>query len=62
MCLVMCNFMAFTDTRMDIFFKQLEILVQQIGGRDLDLGVKPSKKSLMTWVGGLGLEEQSEKT
>lgn len=46
MCLVMCNFMAFTDTHMDIFFKQLEILVQQIRGRDLDLRVKPSKKSL----------------
>lgn len=51
MCLVMCNCMAFTDTHMGISFKQLEIPVQQIRGRDLDLGVKPSKKSLRSWVG-----------
>lgn len=30
---------------MSIFTEQLEILAQQIGVRDLDLGVKPYKKS-----------------
>ena len=30
---------------MSIFAKQLEILAQQIGVRDLDLGVKPYEKS-----------------
>lgn len=56
MGLVMCNFLAFTDTHMDIFFKLLEILAQQKGVRDLDVGVKPSRKSLRPWrgVGGSG--------